>query len=75
VYASPARTLATSSSCSACFDAGTIGTPGRPIISARVQPKIRSAAAFQRITRVSRSTSMIASGDDSITAWRRSPVW
>ena len=69
----PERTVASTSSNSACFAGGTSGT-GRPRISSGAHPKIRSAAGFQRMTRDSRSTSRIPTGADSITARSRSSL-
>ena len=68
---SPARTRVNSASLSARRDSGAIGSPPRPTISSRVQPKMRSAAGFHSRTRVSRSNSTRASGDESINACSR----
>ena len=46
--------------------------PARSIISARDQPKIRSAAGFHRRMAVSSPNSTNASGDESMSAWSRS---
>src|SRR3954447_5104756 len=73
-YGRPARTVARTSSNSFCFEGGTIGG-GPPRTSSRVHPKIRSAAGFHRITWLSRFTSRMPTGADSITACSRSSDW
>ena len=69
---SPASTRSNRSSLSSRSAGGAIGRPPRPIISSRVQPKMRSAAGFQSRIRVSRSNSTSATGEESISAWSRS---